>query len=59
MLVAPTALAGREIELEVDVATRGLCDRSGSRLGQRSAPQVGVDDDAGAVEDAARPRAQA
>ena len=45
------ALAGFEIEFEVEVAAGGVGRGLGRRLGERRPAEVGVQDDAGGVDD--------
>jgi hypothetical protein len=48
------ARAALQVVLEVGVAARRAADLEGGGLSERSAPEVGVDDDSGGVEDAPR-----
>ena len=51
MNVALTALAGSEIEFQVGVAARDLSDMFEGAVAERSASEIGVQDDAGGVDD--------
>jgi len=52
--LAGAALAGRQVELEIGIAARTGRDRRHGLGGQRRAAEVGVDDDAGGVDDGAQ-----